>query len=122
MITERGLEPARVVSAAKLRPAFLRLVAWVLLESDGPPGLEDLRFGRMLTERLQEEGLGAHEALVATTEVMTIAGGWALLEPALTVINGLDDANTRAVQRSLDELVQSLLATGQGGDTSGTPG
>jgi TetR/AcrR family transcriptional regulator, repressor for neighboring sulfatase len=111
VITGQGLEPSRLVGAATLRPGFLRLLAWALLEGDGRPQIGDLRFGRMLIERLREEGLSKQDAGIAATQVMAIAGGWALLEPALMTVNQLSEEEARAVSSSLGAVVESVLST-----------
>lgn len=119
VITETGIEPSRLVGAATLRPGFLRLLAWTLLERDGPPRIGELRFGRELARRLEDTGLDERDATVAATEVMVIAGGWALLEPALIVSNRLDEDDVEAVAKSLDALVESVLSAAA---QAGTPG
>ncbi len=114
VITGHGLEASKLVAAATLRPGFPRLLAWVVLEADDPPQIGKLRFGRELIEHLKEVGLGEREALVAATQVMVIAGGWAILEPALMLANEMSTNDARAVTASLDALVESVLAREQG--------
>ena len=70
VITDSGFEPSRLLGAAALRPSFLRLLAWAVLESDGLPRLGELCFGRMLVERLQDEGLSERDSLVAASQAM----------------------------------------------------
>lgn len=97
--------------ASALRPDFLRLLAWTLLERDGPLKIGKLRFGRELSRRLADMRFGEREATATAAQVLVIAGGWALLEPALIAANDLNDEEVETVVRSLDELVESVLSS-----------
>jgi AcrR family transcriptional regulator len=90
VVGESEVKPSKLVGVATARPGFLRMLAWALLEGGDAAQIGDLRFGRVLAERLQAEGWNERDALVVATQAMVITGGWALLNPAFVIANELN--------------------------------
>lgn len=111
------VEVANLIAAAS-RPGFIRMIAWTVLEGR-PDQLGDLRFGRILSDRLRAEGWKQREAQATATEAMVVTGGWALLKPALVAVNGLDSSRAGEVESSLTALAVSLVDRGTARAVSG---
>jgi AcrR family transcriptional regulator len=99
-----------LVEVAVDRPAFVRMIAWIVIEGRDPSVFAGLRFGGELGERLRIAGWSEAEATVLVAQVMAIAGGWALFNPAIAASNELDATDVRRTQESLQRLVELLVA------------
>ncbi len=91
------------------RPAFTRMIAWVILEGRDDSVFEDLWFGKALSERLRAAGRPEEEAQALATQIMVLAGGWALFRPAIATATGLDADGVGLAQKSLQRLAESLV-------------
>jgi AcrR family transcriptional regulator len=106
---DTGLEFSGLVDFLSDRPAFTRMIAWVILEVEDPKAFAPLRFGTVLAERLQTAGFSSDEARVVAAHIMLLTGGWALLRPAISVATDLDTDGVGLVQQALQERVESLV-------------
>jgi AcrR family transcriptional regulator len=97
------------------RPAFTRMIAWIILEGSDRSVFEDLWFGKALSERLREAGRPEAEARALAAQIMVLAGGWALFRPAISVATGLDAGEAGQTQESLQRLAESLVESPIGG-------
>lgn len=103
-----GLDFSGLVDLVSDRPAFTRMIAWILLEDVDASVFAPLRFGAVLAERLQTAGFSREEARAVAAQIMLLAGGWALLEPAISIATDLDADAAGLVQEALQERVESL--------------
>jgi AcrR family transcriptional regulator len=108
---DAGLEFSGLVDFVSDRPAFTRMIAWVILEVEDPKVFAPLRFGTVIAERLQTAGFSWDEARAVAAHIMLLTGGWALMKPAISVATGLDADGVGLVQEALQERVESLVGS-----------